>query len=177
MADVESGVTSTRKQWMTDFDMETEARSRANCLEGFSIVKQPFSSGWESALRCGLNVVAFDSDLDMVQAASQRLGNIADEPDGDLECLPLDETAKLEEAARTEEGNLKKKTAHAKELAAVAADLDEMMSDDGADEQAPETRTNSEQPESPVSDALPGGDAAENAQGEDAAGVAAAENA
>ncbi|KAK3287885.1 hypothetical protein CYMTET_4618 [Cymbomonas tetramitiformis] len=42
MADVESGEKSTRKPWMCDFDFSTkeaEASSRANLLEGYSVVK------------------------------------------------------------------------------------------------------------------------------------------
>ncbi|KAK3285275.1 hypothetical protein CYMTET_7110 [Cymbomonas tetramitiformis] len=70
----------------------------------------------------------------MVQAASQRLGNIADEPDSDIECMPLDETAKLKEEALKEEGNLRK-AAHAKELAEVSADLDDLIDDDSDDKQ------------------------------------------
>ncbi|KAK3263655.1 hypothetical protein CYMTET_27542 [Cymbomonas tetramitiformis] len=181
MADVESGVKSTRKPWMCDFDFSTkeaEASSRANLLEGYSVVKQPFkdngrvvcahqkkpqhllmdlinchmmrpapfarlhndsSPNWildagcgvatatMAALRCGLNAVAFDSDQDMVLAASQRLGNITDEPTDDTECMSLEETAKLKEDARIEEENLQK----ARELADVAANIDELMDEDG----------------------------------------------
>ncbi|KAK3252378.1 hypothetical protein CYMTET_38336 [Cymbomonas tetramitiformis] len=45
MADQESGEKSTRKPWMCDFNFSTkeaEASSRANLLEGYSVVKQPF---------------------------------------------------------------------------------------------------------------------------------------
>ncbi|KAK3275100.1 hypothetical protein CYMTET_16732 [Cymbomonas tetramitiformis] len=189
MADVESGEKSTRKPWMCDFDFSTkeaEASSRANLLEGYSVVKQPFkdngrvvcahqkpqhllmdlinchmmgpapfarlhndsSPNWildagcgvatatMAALRCGLNAVAFDSDQDMVQAASQRLGNITDEPTDDTECMSLEETAKLKEDARIEEENLQK-AAQAREIAECAADLDDLMDGDGEEGATP----------------------------------------
>ncbi|KAK3275116.1 hypothetical protein CYMTET_16748 [Cymbomonas tetramitiformis] len=213
MADVESGVKSTRTPWMCDFDFSTkeaEASSRANLLEGYSVVKQPFkdngrvvcahqkpqhllmdlinchmmgpapfarlnndsSPNWildagcgvatatMAALRCGLNAVAFDSDQDMVNAASQRLGNITDEPDGDTECMSLEETAKLKEDARIEEENLQK-AAQAREIAECAADLDHFIVGDGDGKQPPETGTDSGQPEAPVTDAPPEGGAEE----------------
>ncbi|KAK3234146.1 hypothetical protein CYMTET_55575 [Cymbomonas tetramitiformis] len=199
MADQESGEKSTRKPWMCDFDFsskDAEAGSRANVLEGYSVVKQPYrddgkvvcahqkpqhllielinchmmgpapfarlnndsSPNWildagcgvatatMAALRCGLNAVAFDSDQDMVNAASQRIGNINDEPNGDTECMSLEETAKLKEEARIEEENLKR----AKEIADCKKDMQESADEDGeepAEDPPAETGTASGQPE------------------------------
>ncbi|KAK3235784.1 hypothetical protein CYMTET_54048 [Cymbomonas tetramitiformis] len=222
MADQESGEKSTRKAWMCDFDFSTkdaEAGSRANVLEGYSVVKQPFrddgkvvcahqkpqhllielinchmmgpapfarlnndsSPNWildagcgvatatMAALRCGLNAVAFDSDQDMVNAASQRIGNINDEPNGDTECMSLEETAKLKEEARIEEENLKR----AKEIADCAKDMNELDDEDGEEpaEDPAEAGTDSEQSEAGEGEEGEGGDEEEEEEaGEGAPG-------
>ncbi|KAK3280491.1 hypothetical protein CYMTET_11671 [Cymbomonas tetramitiformis] len=85
-----------------------------------------------------------------------------------MKWISLDETAKLEEEARKEEENVKN-AAHAKELAEVSANLNELVDADGAAEQPPATGTDSGQTEAPVTDAPPEGDAAAEAQGKDTA--------
>ena len=59
-----------------------------------------------AALRCGLNAVAFDKDPDMVSAATQRLGNIDKEVNGNTECMSLEETKALEKEKEQEEQRL-----------------------------------------------------------------------
>ncbi|KAK3287884.1 hypothetical protein CYMTET_4617 [Cymbomonas tetramitiformis] len=110
-------------------------------------------NGSSPRLRCGLNAVAFDSDQDMVLAASQRLGNIADEPTDDTECMSLEETAKLKEDARKEEENLQK-AAQARELADMAADPDDLIDDDREEGAAP--KDEGEQGEGEAGEGAPG---------------------
>ncbi|KAK3266813.1 hypothetical protein CYMTET_7601 [Cymbomonas tetramitiformis] len=87
-----------------------------------------------------------------------------------MECMSLDETAKLKEEALKEEENLKK-AAQAKELAAVAADIESLVDQSGSAEQPPATGTDSGQTEAPVTDAPPEGVAEEEEEeGEDTPG-------
>ncbi|KAK3272984.1 hypothetical protein CYMTET_18750 [Cymbomonas tetramitiformis] len=85
------------------------------------------------ALWCGLNsTISFDSDHDMVSVASQRLGNISDEPDGNRECTTIDEKRLADETWKDEEAQ------NAKDLAAEAqANLDEFVEGEAPIDGAP----------------------------------------
>ena len=93
-----------------------------------------------AALRCGLNAVAFDNDPDMVIAATQRLGNIDKEANGNTECMSLEETKELEKQKELEEQRLEeaeiKKGLEAAAQAAEAQQAPEAPAANPAPEQA-----------------------------------------